>query len=150
MKRPRALTDLLVRFVAVAIAFALLLLMGDPSRLIAYSPDLPQGGSVPVFSWLGTVLLGVVAGSLLALASRPPSRPWSYRWSVAFVIGAIPLALLVVQLLVITRILSLTFEGLIGRAIFFSFGQLPFPLPATLLGIALAAGVVPRELEEEP
>ncbi|MGH2690975.1 MAG: hypothetical protein ACRDHM_00535 [Actinomycetota bacterium] len=144
-ERP-TLFEAALRLALVLVAFIILWRVEEPTLL-----EIPalQVGAVeaeqgPVLPALLAGASGLAAGLLFGLAGRPLSG-WTYRAGLPVVLGVIPAIIVAIQMLVFSRVLPLTNEGLFGRISFFLVSDFPLRISAILLGVAIAQGVVERE-----
>jgi hypothetical protein len=139
----RSFLEPAVRFTLVALAFVILWRVEEPTLLeiptIQIGAVEPERG--PVLPALLAGVSGLAAGLLFGLAGRPLSG-WRYRPGLPVLLGLIPASIVAVQLLVFSRLLPLSNEGVFGRIGYFFVADFPLRISAILLGVALAQGVV--------
>jgi hypothetical protein len=134
--------------------FALLLLWQVPEPTVVPIPtldDVERSMEAPVLLLTLYAVLGALAGAAFALIARPSWSSWTFRWGLPLIVGSIPAAIIVVQLLVFAGVIPYTTEGIHGSAISFIVSNFSLRVPAILVGVALAQGVVsesPESLEE--
>jgi hypothetical protein len=136
------ISEAALRLAFVLVAFIILWRVEEPTLLQIPTTQVgavePEQG--PVLPALLAGASGLASGFLFGLAGRPLSG-WTYRFSLPLVLGLIPAIIVAVQMLVFSRVLPLTNEGLFGRISYFLVSDFPLRISAILLGVALAQGV---------
>ena len=142
VRSPVRHTGIAVRLALVILAF--FLFWAESQLRQDLRAELNATGELSVWWWFLVPLLGVPAGFMFAAAGRPALGRWTYRWSIALALAAIPL--------VILTLTTLFYAGLLGQSHRFLFRPVMFAVDlgqaapiSTLIGVALASGLVSRE-----
>ena len=142
VRSPARHTEMAVRLALVILAFYLFWAASQLRQDL--TAELNATGELSLWSWFLVPLLGVPAGFMFAVAGRPALGRWTYRWSIALALAAIPLAILTLS--------TLFHAGLLGQPPRFLFRpvilavDLALAAPiSTLIGVGLASGLVSRE-----
>ena len=152
--RPPALQIVLRVALGIA-AFFILWRFPEPNFLAIPSTDatLGQIAATPLSSLLLEVVVGAIAGGVFALAARPIWGAWTYRWGLPLALATIPAVIIAAHLLVFSGALPLTRSGIVETALLNIVSIFSLRVPAILLGVALAQGVVSdgtQDIEIEP
>lgn len=135
--------DLLVRLGLAIFALVLLWQVPEPTVIPIPTEDgVERSTEAPVLLLTLYVALGALAGAAFALIARPSWSSWRFRWGMPVVVASIPAAVILVQLLVFAGTIRYTTEGIIGSVISFLVSNFSLRVPAILVGVALAQGVV--------
>ena len=125
--------------------FALLLLWQVPEPTVVPIPTqdaVERSMEAPVLLLTLYVVLGALAGAAFALIARPSWSSWTFRWRTPLVVALVPAAIVVIQLLVFAGTIPYTTEGVYGSVISFLVSNFSLRVPAILVGVALAQGVI--------
>ena len=141
-ERP-SIQEVSLRLALVLLAFILLWRIEEPTLIeVPFTQigdvEVEQG---PILPALLAGASGLAAGILFGLAGRPLSG-WRYRFTLPVNLGLIPLIVVAIQMLIFARVIQVSTEGLFGRFSYFLISDFPLRIPAILLGVALAQGVV--------
>ena len=140
-RRPSAV-EVLLRFGLGLFALLLLWRVPEPDLLaIPTANTIGQIEPTPLTSLLLEVVVGAVAGAVLALAARPIWGEWTYRWRLPAAIALLPAAILAVEVLVLAGIAPLPDDGLWRSTAVLLISGFSLRVTAVLLGVALAQGV---------
>jgi hypothetical protein len=135
--------EILTRFGLALFALLLLWQVPEPTVIPIPTQDaVERSTEAPVLLLSLYALLGALAGAAFALIARPSWGSWTFRWRIPMVVAAIPAAVIVVQLLVFAGTIPYTTEGIVGSVISFLVSNFSLRVPAILVGVALAQGVV--------
>ena len=132
--------------------FALVLLWQVPEPTVVPIPtldDVDRSTEAPVLLLSLYVLLDALAGAAFALIARPSWTDWTFRWRTPLIVASIPAAIIALQLLVFAGAVRYTTAGVSGAVISFVVSNFSLRVPAILLGVALAQGVVSDPLVED-
>jgi hypothetical protein len=136
--------------------FALVLLWQVPEPTVVPVPTqdgVERSTEAPVLLLSLYVLLSALAGAAFALIARPSWSSWTFRWSMPVLAASIPAAVILVQLLVFNGTIPYRSDGIYGSVISFLVSSFSLRVPAILVGVALAQGVVSSDaepVEDEP
>ena len=133
--------------------FALLLLWQVPEPTVVPIPTqdaVERSLEAPVLLLTLYAVLGALAGAAFALIARPSWSSWTFRWRTPLLVASVPAAIVVIQLLLFAGTIPYTTEGVYGSVISFIVSNFSLRVPAILVGVSLAQGVVsdPESIEE--
>jgi hypothetical protein len=134
--------EIAVRFALVLLAFSLFWAAREQRQ--EFRMDVSATGELALGSWFLVHLLGILAGFVFGVAGRPTLGGWTYRWSIAVALAAIPLVILIVVTLFYAGPLSQP-PRFLFRPISLALNMLESVPLAALIGVALASGLVSRE-----
>jgi hypothetical protein len=135
--------DVVVRLGLAIFALVLLWQVPEPTVIPIPTEDgVERSTEAPVLLLTLYAALGALAGAAFALIARPSWGSWTFRWSMPMAVASIPAAIIVIQLLVFAGTIPYTTEGIYGSVISFLVSNFSLRVPAILVGVALAQGVV--------